>query len=408
MRVLLINNYYNFGSTGKIVCDTRHYLDKSGVETYVAYGRGVRHDDSHLYKFCYELEAKIQGLYSILSGNYYGGSIVSTKRLIKYIEKVKPDIVHVHCINAFCVNIPMLMCYLADKDIKTVVTHHAEFLYTGNCAHAYDCDKWQFNKGCYDCEQKEGKGLLGINMLEYNWNSMMTSIAKFKSGYLVSVAVSPWVKQRIQLSPFWNKYPCLVVKNGINTETFHYRKDSKTILQIAAFNKYKKICLHVTPRFTSSVSLKGGQFLFPIAEKMSDILFVIVSTAKVNEANAPDNVIIWGRAKSQEELAALYSIADVTLLTSKRETFSMVCAESLCCGTPVVGFNAGGPESIALREYSSFVNYGDIDLIRIELDKMIGKGFNHETVASVALPRYDRLTMGKETLGVYKQIEDSL
>ena len=405
MKILQINNYYDFGSTGKIVKDIHYYLKKKGVDSYVAYGRGSRQKDSLLYKFCYEVEAKLQGGYSILSGNSYGGSPYSTKRLISYIENIKPDVVHVHCINAFSVNIPKLLSYLADARIKTVVTHHAEFFYTGNCAYAINCTKWQVEKGCFDCERKSGRGVLGIDMLESNWRRMMAAVSKFDENNLISVVVSPWLKRRIELSPFWGKYSSIVVKNGINTKVFRYRENARDLLtNLDMTRHYNKICVHVTPRFTTSDSIKGGQFIFPIAKDMPDVLFIIVAVSTEQGISAPNNVLFWGKAKSQDELATLYGCADVTLLTSERETFSMICAESLCCGTPVVGFKAGGPETISIKEFSSFVEYADIAAIKSEMQRIISLQLDHKIVSERSIPVYDCNTMGKEMLDVYNMI----
>ena len=116
----------------------------------------------------------------------------------------------------------------------------------------------------------------------------------------------------------------------------------------------------------------------------------------------PDNVKLWGRAKSQEELAKLYSEADMTLLLSQGETFSMVTAESLCCGTPVIGFKAGGPESIAISSASKFVEYGNVNLlihtIIDEIDVMSKNIFSAE-----AQGLYDSTVMVKEYLKVYER-----
>ncbi len=405
MRVLLVNNYYDFGSTGKIVKDIRYYLEANGVDTFVAYGRGRKEKDPRVYKYCREIEAKVQGVYSILSGNLYGGSPFSTQRLISYIKRIKPDVVNIHCINAFSTNIPVLLDYLASTNIKTIVTHHAEFFYTGNCTHALDCNKWKSIEGCKDCIRKEGTGKLGIDMVKTNWRRMMSSVVKFDKNDLISIVVSPWVKNRIEQSPIWNKYSSVVVKNGIDTNVFRYRKDANIILpSLATFHQYKKICLHVTPRFTTKSSIKGGQFVFPIAESMPDVLFIIVSVFTEQGISTPGNVLLWGKAETQKELAALYSIANVTLLTSERETFSMVCAESLCCGTPVVGFKAGGPESISLREFSSFVDYGNVESLVEEIRHTFNNHFEHEEISKNSIPIFDRNTMGKEVLGVYNQI----
>ena len=116
----------------------------------------------------------------------------------------------------------------------------------------------------------------------------------------------------------------------------------------------------------------------------------------------PDNVQIWGRASNQDELAHLYSEADITMLLSRRETFSMVTAESLCCGTPVVGFRAGGPESIAIKEFSSFVEYGNVPEL-IEAIKSFSKlSFDHNEIERIAASMFNSQAMALE---YFKQYE---
>ena len=111
---------------------------------------------------------------------------------------------------------------------------------------------------------------------------------------------------------------------------------------------------------------------------------------------------MWGAAKNQDELAQLYSEADVTLILSKRETFSMVTAESLCCGTPVVGFKAGGPESIALSEWSSFSEYGDIDSLCSSLRDLLVLNINKKEISEKACSTYSSDYCTNMFLSLYK------
>ena len=85
---------------------------------------------------------------------------------------------------------------------------------------------------------------------------------------------------------------------------------------------------------------------------MPHICFVVVGPISKITSNLPKNIILLGSVTDSIKLAKLYSLANVSILTSKRETFSMVCAESLSCGTPVVGFEAGAPEQISLPNYT--------------------------------------------------------
>ena len=97
-------------------------------------------------------------------------------------------------------------------------------------------------------------------------------------------------------------------------------------------------------------------------------------------------------------------MADITLLTSKKETFSMVTAESLCCGTPVVGFKAGAPEEIAIDNYSDFVLYGAEEKLLDSVLYWLEKDLDKRKIESVAREKYSRQRMIDEYYHLYKEI----
>ena len=109
-------------------------------------------------------------------------------------------------------------------------------------------------------------------------------------------------------------------------------------------------------------------------------------------------------AKDQIELAEYYSLADATLLTSKRETFSMVTAETLCCGTPMVAFKAGGPESIALKEGTLFCDYGDIDTLYKNVVEVLSENVKLEFDVHSARNLYSKTTMKEAYKKVYEDL----
>ena len=143
MKVLQINVVYNTGSTGKIMCDIRTVLEEVEIESVICYGRGPSVQEPNVYKTCPELYSKMNNLASRLTGLMYGGCLFSTSRLLSVIRKEKPDVVHLHCLNGYFVNIYRLIAWLNKNRIKTVLTLHAEFMHTANCAHAFDCEKWK-------------------------------------------------------------------------------------------------------------------------------------------------------------------------------------------------------------------------------------------------------------------------
>jgi hypothetical protein len=143
MKVLQVNAFYPSGSTGKIVKDIHQQLINDGIDSIVCYGRGVKIKEKQIYKIAPELIMKIQSLYSKAIGYAYAGCHISTFNLINIIKKEKPDVVHLHCINASTVNIYKLLNYLKSSKIFTIITLHAEFMYTAGCGHAFECNKWK-------------------------------------------------------------------------------------------------------------------------------------------------------------------------------------------------------------------------------------------------------------------------
>ena len=171
MKVLQVNCVYNKGSTGKIVADIHNGLIERGIESVVCYGRGEKTTLPNVYKVCGEFYSKLQNLRSRITGLMYGGCNLSTRRLIKVIEKERPDIVHLHCINGYFVNIYRLVEWLKQSNIKTVLTLHAEFMHTANCGHAFDCEKWK--TGCTNCTRyKQETKSIFFNKTHISWLRM--------------------------------------------------------------------------------------------------------------------------------------------------------------------------------------------------------------------------------------------
>ena len=151
MKLLIVNNCYNQGSTGKIVEDLRVGLEQLGVQVCVAYGRGPKVTVPHVYRLGSSLLLKIQSLFSKITGFSYRCSPVTTRRFFKIIKMEKPDVVNIQCINANTLNMRETLEYLKKRGIKTILTPHSEFHYTGGCGHAFDCEQWIV--GCLKCPQ---------------------------------------------------------------------------------------------------------------------------------------------------------------------------------------------------------------------------------------------------------------
>jgi glycosyltransferase involved in cell wall biosynthesis len=178
-----------------------------------------------------------------------------------------------------------------------------------------------------------------------------------------------------------------VIPNGIDTDVFCPRDTSALRLKYGA----RKVVVHVTQNFEDK--RKGGRYVLELAQRMPDVSFFILGNNKPLN-NLPPNVCAIGRTENQAQLAEWYSFADISLITSKKETFSMVCAECLACGTPVVGFDAGAPPEVAPEGYGAFASYPDIP----DLESVLQRALNGEMRGKADCAAFGKAKYAKEVM----------
>lgn len=405
MKILQVNSVYKKGSTGKIMFDLHSNLQDKDILSVVCYGRGQKIKEKNVYKTSSEIISKINNVFSRVTGIMYGGNFLATNKLISIIKKEKPDIVHLQCINGYFVNIYRLVTFLKMNNVKTILTLHAEFIYTANCGYSLDCINWK--TGCGNCAsfKKVTKSML-FDRTAKSFYKMKKAFKGFDDNLIVT-SVSPWLMERAKQSPILSNKKHCVVFNGVNIGIFKTHDTSELRKQHNLTDE--KIIFHATPMFDATTDhIKGGEYVVELAKRLSSENATIIIAGKYNaNMRYPDNMIFLGNVSDQTLLAKYYSLADVTLLTSKKETFSMICAESFCCGTPVVGFKAGAPEQISLKNHSVFVDFGDVDsLEKILRNTPISNMQNKEDIMLVAHDVYSKERMARNYLNVYGQFED--
>lgn len=403
MKIIQLNCVYPNGSTGKIVQILHKDFIEQGNSSIVLYGRGEKIDEDSIYKVCSEINAKFNHLLSCFNGIMYGGCWLSTQRIMSIIKSEQPDVVHLHCINGYWVNIYRLITWLRDSGIPTVITLHAEFMYTANCGYALECENWR--NGCGNCPRlKKETHSLFFDRTSTSFDKMRKAFIGFEEKLAV-VSVSPWLLKRAKQSLILEDKKHVCIYNGVNTDVFKYT-DKRTCLSKYC-NTDEKVILHVTAMFTDQEdSIKGGLWLIQLAELLKDrhIRFIVVGKHNVKQ-QVPSNITLVGEIKFQELLAKFYAESDLTLLVSKKETFSMVVAESLCCGTPVVGFKAGAPEQIALAEYSDFYEQEDLVSLISGIDKWLNTDVNKSEIAKKASLVYSMKAMTANYLSIYGSLK---
>lgn len=332
-RILYIDVVCKYGSTGKIVYDLCHVMHERGYDAAVCYGRGEDIKERDIYKFGLDWETNIHAGLARLTGFNGFFSPISTKRLINFIEYYKPDLIHIHELHAYFVNICPLLDYIKKKHIKLVWTFHCEYMYTGKCGHAFECNQWMSE--CVKCLDLKGYP----KSLFLDQTKHMFRIKKRLMRDLDVTIVTPslWLASRVKKS-FLRDKQVLVINNGIDTTVFS-PKESNTLREELSIPRDYKIVISVAPDIMHGI--KGGQWILKLSDKMRNekVFFVLVGTERNKRYS---NVIEIKKIKDQETISAFYSLADLFVICSKIEVFPTTCIEAQCCGTPIAGFDVGG------------------------------------------------------------------
>ena len=398
MKILLVNAVYGIGSTGKIVQALYEQYLKLGHDVECYYGRhSIKTDDPKIKKCAFEIESKFCHFFSKITGNMYGGMHFSTKKLINMIEKYKPDIIHLHMLNGYFVNVYKLIAFLKKNNINTVLTNHSDMFLTGNCGYALECNNWK-KLECRNCKHiKRINGNISLNRTHHFYKKMKQTFKNFNSLKLTNV--SPWLTDRAKLSPIINSAKFNeTILNPIG-ELFFSHSDLNPYNHLLP--DYKNVVFYLTASFDNPE--KGGQHLFSIALKMPDVTFVVKSALPHKEKTKLSNVIFINENLNQSQIADYYHYADCSIILSEKETFSMVVAESLSEGTPIVGFLSGGPETISIEPYSAFNEYPNIDLFVKNLSSIINKKFSKKEISDAAYKKYRTEVIANEYLKLYEK-----
>lgn len=400
MKVLTLNWGLGATSIGKIINDLEACLKEKDVEFFHVYESGNLADCKNSYRLNNWIQTRIYYHFSQISGIRYGIGYFPFLKMKKIIKSWKPDIIHIHCPNGHSINIYKLLNYIKKQGIPVVITNHAEFFYTGNCSHSVECLNYcEQCRDCPDFKHREGGNL--FNLTHWAWKKMYHVM---DNEQIKMVAVSPWVYEKMMKSPITQAAgkQCMTILNGVNTDIFKVYENVFNVKQ----NKLRIFAA------SGGFSLdkednKGGYYLVKLAERCRklDVEFFIAGTVNQDDC-VPNNMHFLGYISEQKELAKQYNLADLTIITSKRETFGMPVAESLCCGTPVIGFENGGSETISIEEYCSFVKQGDVEGL-YNIIKNYKKNDNSYDIAEAAKQKYSRERMANEYYRLYRNCSNN-
>ena len=363
--LLQINTTLNRGSTGRIAEQVSTLAQNYGWDCYIAHGARYINTSNHK---TIKIGSKLGNIVHAILGEYLGlhgfGSTIATYLFLRKVRKIKPDIIHLHNLHGYYLNVKLLFTFLARTNIPVVWTLHDCWAFTGHCTHfeSNGCEKWK--QECGDCPLLMAQYKSRIfDRSKKNWHIKQSLYNKLPN--LTIIPVSLWLSNLVQQSILCN-HTINIINNGIDLSIFKPLKSN--IRERFNIDSKKKIILGVV-----SSGFKGKKEFIALS-KNENYQIIIVGVKKEWILELPSNIICVSHTNNQSELAEFYSAADLFLNPTNNDTFPTVNLEALACGTPIVTYNAGGsPETLDINTGIS-VKRGDIEALEYAIDEILQNG----------------------------------
>lgn len=399
-KLLQINSVVNSGSTGRIAEEIGIEAMKNGWKSYIAYGRSALPSKSETIKIGNDWDIKWHGLQTRLFDRHGLASKKATKKLVEKIKEIKPDIIHLHNLHGYYLNIEILFNYLAKTDIPIVWTLHDCWPMTGHCAYFsfIGCEKWKTQ--CEYCPQKRRYPACYIIDRSYkNYQlkrRLFTCVRK-----MTLVPVSNWLADIVKDS-FLKYYQKKVIHNGVDTTVFWPRISGEIRDKYKIRDKF--VLLGVANVWDQRKGLIDFLRLSRLLKDDEMIILVGLTNQQIN--NLPSNILGIRRTENVHQLAELYSLADLFVNPTREDNFPSTNLEALACGTPVVTSRTGGSPEALTPETGFVVEQGDLAGIRKAIDaiKIKGKSYYSEACRERAVKIFNKNDRYAEYIQLYEQM----
>lgn len=353
MKILEINTVCGIRSTGRICTDIADILKEQGHECRIAYGR--ENVPNKYAAISYQMGTTWDARRHALSARIWDcagfGSKNATNRLIAKINAYRPDVIHLHNIHGYYLNVEILFSYLAQANIPVIWTLHDCWAFTGHCAYfsLANCDRWK--SGCYHCPCKHTYPTSYFkDASRQNYNRKKRIFTGIHN--LTIVTPSQWLADLVKES-FLKDYPVKVIHNGIDLSVF---KPTDGNFRERYHLQDKKIILGVASQFGQR---KGFDDFLRLADLIDDqFRIVLVGVSQKQIASLPKNIIGFERTNDVRELAEIYTSADVLFNPTYEDNYPTVNLEAQACQTPVITYRTGG--SVESVPFDNVILQGDV------------------------------------------------
>ena len=366
MKAIVINTYYKQGSTGKLSYLLAKYIRDHYGDAIVCYGIGDM-DNDNAYKFQGQLERRIHGILSRITGLQGCFSWIATRKLFDKIIDFKPDIVYLGNLHGNYLNIYSLYRFLKKKNIPIIQVMWDEYSMTGSCTFAFDCKKYV--DMCRKCPRKHDYP----NSLIFDTSTFLQKKKRKAYNYerLAFVGVPYTIDQALKSSLLKEKR-LFAVDEAVDQIKRYFPRDAYALRDKLGIPQNNRIIINVCvyPSYR-----KGGKYYLELARDcmdLQDVTFVHVGF-NGDEKECPPNFVPIGFVFDQDEMPFYYSLGDLFVCTSLAETQPNTALEALSCGTPICGFNIAGVPTCAEYPYGEYVEVGDIKGLKEVIKRVLKK-----------------------------------
>lgn len=367
-KLLQINSCVALYSTGQLVENIGKVAIANGWESYIAYGRESRSSQSELIRIGTDWDVKLHGLETRLFDKHGLSSKNATHKLIKQIREIKPDIIQLHNIHGYYLNYEIFFKFLFEANIPVVWSLHDCWSMTGHCSHfaLVGCNKWKTE--CHHCPLKSSYPASWIDKSRKNYHLKKSLFPALNNVTMISA--SKWLGEVIYES-YLSRYPLKIIPNGIDTDIFTPKFNSEEIKKKYGLQN-KFVIMGVGSVWNAE---KGLYDYYKLREKLNDDdVIVLVGMSKKQIKNLPKGIIGITRTDNINELASLYSAADVITSLSYLEAFGLTPVEGFACGTPAIVYNCTSTPELINDKVGFVAEPGDISSVISAIETIKKKG----------------------------------
>lgn len=359
MTVFVHINTFPHGSTGGIMMKEHHELLAAGENSLAFWGRGRAAEGEHEMRFATDLEVRLDGLQTRLDGKAGFHSKAATSRLLDRLDELGPDVVHLHNLHGYYVNVEMLFEWLAAEDCRVEWTLHDCWAFTGHCAYfTYaKCDQWKDrcanSKPCTQLDTYPKTLSKASCAWSFEQKKRVFNLVPVDRMRLITP--SQWLADLVGES-FLKDYPVEVRHNTIDVSVF---KPTSSDFRVRYGIDDRFMVLGVASPWTERKGL--SDFVRLAGELDSDkFAIVLIGLSDKQKREMPAGVVGLGRTDSPKELAEAYSTADVFFNPTREDNYPTTLLEAQACGTDAITYAVGGSGEAIVREGScSTTSYED-------------------------------------------------